>query len=197
METRVGEVLAMKSNLKNRDLKTIPHFRKDTWFDASRKQGPLSLNATGGQPGLIPGIAAIRRWTAPVSGAVTIKGALIHKEELGDGVVGRIVHSEQGEIKRVIAHNTVRPTFLDVVVNKGDTLDFMVDCRRIARADHFEWAPDISISFKAAGVKTLGIGEKWSAEKDFSGPKTTARAMASWERYAQVLLLTNELTFYH
>ena len=175
----------------------LPHFRKDTWFDASRKQGPLSLNATGGQPGLIPGIAAIRRWTAPVSGAVTIKGALIHKEELGDGVVGRIVHSEQGEIKRVIAHNTVRPTFLDVVVNKGDTLDFMVDCRRIARADHFEWAPDISISFKAAGMKTLGIGEKWSAEKDFSGPKTTARAMASWERYAQVLLLTNELTFYH
>lgn len=175
----------------------LPHFKKDTWFDASGNQGPMSLDASGGQPGLVPGIAVIRRWTAPYSGAVTIKGSLIHKEELGDGVVGRIVHSEMGEIKRVIAHNTERPTFLDVVVNKGDTLDFMVECRRVPRADRFEWAPEISIAFLASDVKTLGIGEKWSAEKDFSGPRTTARAMAAWERYAQALLLTNELTFYH
>ena len=73
----------------------------------------------------------------------------------------------------------------------------MVECRRVPRADRFEWAPDISMALTTSGVKTVGIGRKWSAENDFSGPKTTARAMAAWERYAQALLLTNELTFYH
>ena len=175
----------------------LPHYGRKTWHDAKGNLGPLSLDATGGQPGLLPGMASIRRWTSPYDGAITIKGALIHKEKIGDGVVGRIVHSRIGEIKRVIAHNNERPTFLDVVVQRGDTIDFMVECRRVPRADRFEWAPDITVSYLDDKTKTQGIGEKWSAEKDFSGPKTTARALASWERYAQVLLLTNELAFYH
>ncbi len=185
------------ANRKTASFQHLPHFGRDTWFDAKGRLGPLSLDATGGQPGLLPGISAIRRWTSPYDGVVTVKGALVHKEEPGDGVVGRIVHSRIGEIKRVIAHNDERPTFLDVIVKRGDTLDFMVECRRVPRADRFEWAPDITMSFIDDKVNTQGIGEKWSAEKDFSGPKTTARALASWERYAQVLLLTNELAFYH
>jgi hypothetical protein len=44
-----------------------------------------------------------------------------------------------------------------------------------------------------------GGSTTWNAQMMFTGPRKTidARPLQAWEKFAQVLLLTNELTFYN
>jgi hypothetical protein len=78
-------------------------------------------------------------------------------------------------------------------VKRGDTIDFVTDCRGNVGCDSFTWAPMI----KYAGSREEGEGRReWDAKNDFSGPpKEKPPALTPWEKYAQVLLLANELVF--
>ncbi|MGV3483656.1 MAG: PSD1 and planctomycete cytochrome C domain-containing protein, partial [Planctomycetaceae bacterium] len=79
----------------------LPHFESGTWQGSARPDpviGWVLLHASGGHTGNNPDFAAIRRWTAPVSGVVKITGSLSHASESGDGVRGRIVSSRSGSI---------------------------------------------------------------------------------------------------
>ena len=58
--------------------------------------GWVHLHADGGHPGANPAFAAIRRFTAPAAGRLSIQGTLGHGSENGDGVRGRIVSSARG-----------------------------------------------------------------------------------------------------
>ena len=53
------------------------------------------------------------------------------------------------------------------------------------KGDFFGWAPVI---------KTVGGDKVWDAAKDFGGATAPDRLNA-WEKFAQILLQTNELTF--
>ena len=53
----------------------------------------------------IPTFAAIRRWTAPADGVLTIDGTLSHGSPNGDGVRSRIVISSLGIAGEWSAHN--------------------------------------------------------------------------------------------
>ena len=46
-------------------------------------------------------------------------------------------------------------------------------------------------TLEAAG----GKGEQWNAKSDFAGPQKERKPLTAWEKYAQVLLLSNELMF--
>ena len=91
--------------------------------------GWVLLNAEGGHPGDAAHLA-IRRWTAPAAGKVHIEGVLSHPSEQGDGVRGRIIASRggvEGSGPRFTARRArSRRT---VPVERGDTLDFVVDGR--------------------------------------------------------------------
>ncbi len=77
-----------------------------------------------------------------------------------------------------------------IKIQKGDTLDFIVDCRADGETDSFRWASSV----KVAGSKESAPKEgAWSAKEDFRGP--APRPLAIWERYAHVLLQTNEFAF--
>jgi hypothetical protein len=69
-----------------------------------------------------------------------------------------------------------------ISVEKGDTLDFIVDARLDPENDTFGWAPVVNSG-----------GTSWSARNDFAGPPP--EQMSIWARYAQVLLQTNEFAF--
>jgi hypothetical protein len=69
-----------------------------------------------------------------------------------------------------------------IAVEKGDTIDFIVDARSDPENDGFGWAPVIKL-----GEQT------WSAKDDFVGPPP--QPLDVWARYAQVLLQTNEFAF--
>jgi len=155
----------------------------------------LLLNKAGGHPGGSTARAAIRRWIAPRDGVITVNGKLSHGSKEGDGVLGRIVSSTIGHLKDYPVHATSADTTLPRVdVKKGDTIDFIVECRTNHGFDSFEWALEIEMIEPAAkGQLTL-----WNATADFSGQQIAAPKTAQlspWERYAQVLMLSNEFVF--
>ncbi len=110
-------------------------------------------------------------------------------------------------------------------VARGDWIDFIVECRGSAAGDTFYWSPTIEVdnsggnavgSFElstttgsgAGGGMTMGMPggggtamvgpkQRWNAGEDFYLEQEDAesRALTAWEKYAQVLLLSNEMTF--
>ena len=179
----------------------LPHFTGMAWQGGKSlpdpKLGWVLLTAEGGHPGNAQQGAAIRRWTAPRDGAVSIEGVLTHKADQGDGVLARIVSSAQGEIASWTAHHTEAATKMTRVdVKKGDTIDFVVECRESESFDSFGWSPVIRMTESPATTVGGDVMLEWSAAANFAGPPGKARrALSPWEKYAQVLLETNEFMF--
>jgi hypothetical protein len=151
----------------------------------------LSLNPDGGNPGKL--YAVVRRWTSPRDGFISIEGTLSHPSKDGDGVQGHIISSRSGELGNWIAYGSQAETKLaHVHVSRGETIDFVTDCRENARGDNFKWAPNIKME-PIPNLPAEAVTE-WRAQRDFSG-EMRARRLTAWEKFAQVLLETNELTF--
>ena len=164
----------------------LPHFTGSAWQGGPAlpdpKLGWCVLTAQGGHPGNDQKHAVVRRWTAPRDATVTIDGKLAHRQRQGDGVRGRIVSSLEGERGSWVVHDGEAETHVaGLRVTKGSTVDFVVDCRANEAYDSFAWAP--IIKDEAA---------TWNAAADFAGPSVP---LSAWEKYAHVLLLTNELDF--
>jgi hypothetical protein len=80
-----------------------------------------------------------------------------------------------------------------ILVEVGDTVDFVVDPRETASHDSFNWGPRIRLV--DAEVSEL-LESDWSAAADYGGPGLDSpKPLEPWERYAHVLLQSNELVF--
>src|SRR5205807_9329031 len=122
----------------------------------------------------------------------SIHGTVSHRQPEGDGIRARVIASRLGELASWNVHHMDAQTNLDgIEVKKGDMVDFIVDCRGDVSFDSFEWSPTIKVS------SPLVAGDAgpaaWSAAAGFSGPPT--RDLSVWEKYAQVLLESNEFVF--
>jgi hypothetical protein len=148
------------------------------------------LTATSGHPGEGPNHMVIRRWTAPFDAAFSITATLKHSEKIGDGVHARIVSSSSGLLGEYTAFNTAASTNIpSVTLRHGDTLDFIVDCHSSITNDSFDWSPIIH------STQPDHPGD-WNAAANFSGAQPPAAPpLTPWEKYAQVLLETNEFVF--
>jgi len=179
----------------------LPHFTTGAWQGGAewpdRKLGWVRLTADGGHAGNDLQHAAIRRWVAPVAGTVSIQGELKHEHAGGDGIVGRIVSSRSGELAVWTLHNGKAETKVEGVgVQRGDTVDFVVDYRANLNNDDFKWAPRIKLTPMENSATNAGDPQEWKADKDFAGPpEEPPRPLTPWEQYAQVLLLSNEFLF--
>ena len=179
-------------------------FEKDRWQGGEKFPDAIlafaSLNADGGHPGSDAAHGVIRRWTAPQDAIISITGILNHPNEQGDGVQARIVSSRAGELGHWTAqHSHAQTEVAQVAVKRGDTLDFIVDCRTNPNFDSFVWSPVLK-TVAASGVKTvLTVSEPtltWSASSDFGGPDSqNTKTLSAWEKYAHILLMTNEFCF--
>ncbi len=170
-------------------------FANKAWQPGGKAQDErlkgLALTADGGTP--VKSFAVIRRWTAPREGFISIDGILIHPSKGGDGVEGIIVSSRSGELGSWVAfNNRAQTTLSHIYVKRGDVIDFITGCRENPRSSNFKWAPAIKMD-PTANLSPQGV-MAWSAQRDFSG-ELRARRLTSWEKFAQVLLETNELTF--
>jgi hypothetical protein len=153
-----------------------------------RKANGARLSAEGGFPGQV--YAVIRRWVAPRDGVVSITGALTHQGQAGDGVMARIVSSRTGELGRYLGFkSTVETKLARVVVKRGDAIDFETDRRANPRDDQFTWMPVIHLTTPEGAEAGT-----WGAQKDFTGAPSM-KHLSAWEKYAQVLLESNETAF--
>lgn len=170
-------------------------FANRTWQPGNKQPDErlkgLALTPTGGTPG--KPYAVIRRWTAPRDGFISIAGTLEHPAKDGDGVQGRIVSNRSGELGSWVAFGNQSPTPLPrLAVKKDEIIDFVVDCRENPKNDTFKWAPIIKMEPKPdQATEKVAL---WDAQRDFNGD-LRLRRLTPWEKFAQVLLETNELTF--
>ncbi len=137
----------------------LPHWTKSSWQGGANmpdeRIGWVSLHAEGGHPGDNPNFAAVRRWTAPVDGTLTVHGTFGHSSENGDGVRGRIVASSQGIVGTWTAHNGQAQTEVaSLAVKQGDTIDFVTDCLAHVASDSFVWRVELTLT-QAGGAATV------------------------------------------
>jgi len=150
--------------------------------------GGAALNAGGGTPGDSSRHAVIRRWVSPVDGVVSLYSELHHEPKAGDGVRARVVHSRLGLLGEWVVHYRKQKIEREgISICKGDTLDFIVDCRADDVEDYFSWSPYLEQGDPEKG------GKKWSAEDDFSGPSAPQPTpLTPWERLVHTHLLAPE-----
>ena len=177
----------------------LPHFTGSAWQGGEKLPdeaiGWVQLNAGGGHPGNDTRHAAIRRWIAPRDGRLNIAGTLKHESENGDGVRGRVVSGRLGVVGDWTVHHAREQTNIEnIEVRRGDAIDFVVDCRAGPDSDSFTWAPVLKLAAGDPGVE-VGSVRTWDAKDDFSGPGNLPKPLDGWEKFAQVLLLSNELIF--
>lgn len=182
---------------RTENFNALPIFNGAAWRTSGKKSdaklGPVQLTAVGGNPGRT-NIAAIRRWVAPRDGVISITGELAHTQAGGDGVRGRIVSSRLGVIGQWLAHNSrTNAAAEQIPVKENDTIDFMVDYPAAKTVGGFQWAPVIEMA-KADG-EALGLPHVWNAKDNFIDPRKVRQPMGPWEKYAQVLLFSNEFFF--
>jgi hypothetical protein len=94
------------------------------------------------------------------------------------------VSSRSGQAGSWKVHNGKADIDVRMRVEKGDTIDFIVDCVGNESNDAFMWSPLIKM-----GATT------WDAGRDFEGPRSPPITASRWEQLAQVLLLSNEFAF--
>ena len=175
----------------------LPYFTGSAWQGGAQwpdsALGWVQLTAQGGHAGNDRQHAAVRRWTAPEDGIVTVTSKAVHEVAAGDGIRCWIVSSRHGVLASATLHNASRSLSVDrIEVRAGDTLDFLVDCNANLNSDQYVWAPEIRAAGDSPGTSD-SAALVWSAERDFAGPAQPM--LAPWEQLVQVLLLSNEFMF--
>ena len=163
--------------------------------------GWLQLRSTGGHAGG-GNRCLVSRWISPVSGIIEIGGELNHGSEIGDGIRATIYRNREQRLGQWIAHNGKADTGIkSLTLEKGDTIDFVVDCIGGGSYDSYQWDPLI-VPTKA--TPSIPGRTAWSSKRDFpkppsqktdTGKKPAAAApdrFGPWEQFAQVLLMSNE-----
>ena len=68
-----------------------------------------------------------------------------------------------------------------------------------AQQDNFTWNPKVSIKKEIAETMEQKAGSlmaiSWTASDEFEGATRKVKPLNPWEKYAQVLLLSNELSY--
>ena len=148
-----------------------PFFADDTWKGGEKmpdeKLGYTSLTRTGGHPNN-PNQRPIRRWIAPVTGKVAIKGILKHSSDNGDGVQVTVYSSRLGKQGSWQVASGLTDYELSLEVEKGDVIDTIVDERKNHSSDSFTNTYTISLVDKETGKE-----KTWPSEKGFHGPIKT------------------------
>jgi hypothetical protein len=171
------------------DFKPLPHFTGTAWQGGAKLPDPslgwATLTAQGGHAADKPAQALVRRWTAPRDGVVSITGSIKHDAKGGDGVLARLQSGRTGAVASwTVARMEVESKLSGLEVKAGETLDFVVLCRADNNSDSFAWSPAVQMA-----------DETWSALSQFGPVEKVPTALSAWEKYAHVLLQSNEFMF--
>jgi len=175
----------------------LPHFSGNAWQGGDNfpdsKLGWLKLDAKGGHPGNDLKHAIVRRWTATDEGDYALHSKITHEPEVGDGIRAFVSHSRNGLVRSLTLHHSSEQIDIEsIAIQKGDTLDFVVDIREGLNSDQFLWSPKI-IKNGTAGAVTDVTKTVSDAERDFPGESHSQ--LDRWQQLAQVLMLANEFMF--
>ncbi|TWT78303.1 Planctomycete cytochrome C [Posidoniimonas polymericola] len=169
----------------------LSHFTENRWQAASQFPAPeighLCVTPTGGHPGNSSDYSAIRRWTAPARGDLTVDGQLERPEKRGDGVDGLLISSRRGVVGKWTTMTGASPTHAHVEdVEPGESFDLVVSCRAEPSYDTFSWQTKLTLETKTSR-------RVWKSEEGFTGP--VAAPLELLPQLVQVLLVSNEFLY--
>jgi hypothetical protein len=176
----------------------LPFYTGTEWQGGANYPDPglgwLKLHGEGGHPGNTLDHAVVRRWTAPAAGKVQITGRIKHEPAEGDGIMARVISSRHGLLGAWSLHASESDAnFYGIAMEAGDTIDFEVDVKGGLNSDQYLWAPVVTMMDPPAEG---AVAMAWDAKAEFGGPQEpTPVPLAPWEKYAQVLLSSNEFMF--
>lgn len=180
----------------------LPQFVAGAWQGGPQLPDPTlgwaTLNAEGGHPGDAAHLA-IRRWTAPAAGKVHVEGVLSHPSDQGDGVRGRVIASRGGVKGEWVAqHGQAGTVAAEIPLERGDTIDFVVDGRAAIDFDTFTWPVTVRMTTvdaasTDAATPAGATTQIWDSASGFHGPLVPP--LSRWEQLAQVLLMSNEFMY--
>ncbi|MEA2708600.1 MAG: hypothetical protein QOF78_1201 [Phycisphaerales bacterium] len=184
----------------------LPHFTGAIWQGGPALPDPkltwVLLTRDGGHAGSTHALAAVRRWAAPRDVTVSVAGIVAHnlpKAGTGDGVRARLISSREGLLATWNIFNRSAETKISsITLKQGETLDFVVDNGRANNVDNDSFSWPVTITKQAAVEPVAGddTGGSWSSVKEFTGPPAAPpNPMTPWEKFAQVLLESNEFVF--
>ncbi len=171
----------------------LPLFQYGRW-EGNKNLPGVFLDKRGGAAGKGPQRSAIRRWIAPADAEIQIEGKILGRGKAG--IRGRVISSRQGEIASFEADaKPVKAEVEKISIKKGESLYFLAESRDPKAECDFRWAPLVRlIDHEAAEAKQQRY--EWLTEVDFAGPPPPRlKGLKPWEKYAQVLLLSNETVF--
>ncbi|MDC0049090.1 DUF1549 and DUF1553 domain-containing protein [Verrucomicrobia bacterium] len=183
-----------KGSGKITNYKALPSFDGSAWGGGPKWPDPtlgwVRLTAEGGHVGNSVKHAAVRRWKAPSSSQVQIKGFISKVEACGDGIRAWVTSNRKGLIANwEVEFDKEQPAIIkDLEVEEGEIIDFIVDCGEMGDfyCDGFLWAPII---------KSMKEEISWSALTHFLGKGNDNVSLSAWQRFAQALLISNEVMF--
>jgi len=83
-------------------------------------------------------------------------------------------------------------------MKQGETIDFVIDCgpRGDFTYDSFEWKVTLTKEPSPDAAAGDDTGGSWNSAVEFTGPDPKPPTpLSAWEKYAQVLLMSNEFAF--
>ncbi len=166
----------------------LPHWTGSAWQGGPQlpdaKIGWALLRSAGGHAGSTSTMSPIRRWVAPRDGVVQITGRLKHGSEHGNGVRWQVVASSPGVVQEGTTFHSEQDTKVEQLdIQKGQVIDFIVDCNGNVTSDSFTWTVTVSLT-SADGMKV-----DYSSDKEFHGPlETSATVVAQVIRAWQLAL---------
>lgn len=153
--------------------------------------------------------SAIRRWTAPRSGKVSVKSIVSHEHSEGDGARAVVISSRHGQLHNDVIYNSTKEmSHASLEVHAGDTIDFIVQLHGSLSYEDLAWAPTLTLAPSPENVEQITTIESptntnlssvtnesntWDAAKDFQ--TSTGGDWGPWEQLTHVLMLSNECYF--
>jgi hypothetical protein len=171
---------------RTKDFAVLPYKDKTYWKGGTNmpdpKLGWVWLGKFGGHPGKF---AAVRRWTSPGTGKVSVTGLINHPSTNGNGVIGRIISSREGlHGEWTLKTSEAKTELKDLNVQAGDTVDFLVDPAGSVTSDGFGWKMTITL-VPESGKPTVWDSVKgfYSADsfKSLTPDTLPARVARAWE----------------
>lgn len=181
-----------EKNLNSSTFTALPHWTGSSWQGGAKLPdatlGWVMLRSTGGHPARK--YAAVKRWTAPLTGTLSVTGKLQHGTKNGNGVRGLILSSRSGLVGKWIAYNGTADTkVMSLKVHQGDQIDFITDCNGDVNSDSFSWGVQLTLAREQGPVL------KWDSVAEFHGPEPVQKqSLPAQASYAFELALCRKPT---
>ncbi|MEM9587526.1 MAG: PSD1 and planctomycete cytochrome C domain-containing protein, partial [Planctomycetota bacterium] len=156
-------------------------------FPADSPHGHAFVGSEMGHSPNDSSLAIVRRWTAPLSGRVSIQGMIGHRARQGDGVVADFRIAGKSVFQGIQKSNNRPYGPITRRVSRGDHIDFAVSAGKSPNYDSFFLRTKVQLTADSGEIVDSDSVADFSGPIDYAGTKPLDRV----EQLAQVLLMSN------